>query len=159
MVDLAGSPDEVYSMKQTKRKLELRYGGDIIIVQSAGRPNLVCFKDTANFIIETSTKDKENDNLSECERIVKTAAKLIKAEIKAQTFNTEEYPSNKDIQCHQESLVPLLRLFMKVLISDELKKSSIRQAITESSKTKIIYTTIAFWTRSRSRSLVLDQNG
>ena len=74
MIDLAGSPDEVYSMKQTKRKLELRYGGDIIIVQCDGRPNLVCFKDTANFIIEKSTKDKEKDkekdNLSECERIV-----------------------------------------------------------------------------------------
>ena len=136
MIDLAGSPDEVYSMKQTKRKLELRYGGDIIIVQSDGRPNLACFKDTANFIIEKSTKDKEKDNLSECERIVKTAAKLIKAEIKAQKFNTEEYPSNKDIQCHQESLVPLLRLFMKVLISDELKQSSIGQAITKAVRPK-----------------------
>ena len=92
MIELSDLTDEVYSLKQMKRKLELRYGKDIIIVENDGRANLVCFKDVANFIIEKSNKEKEKGNASECEIIVKAAAKLIKAEIKAQKFNTEYYP-------------------------------------------------------------------
>ena len=92
MVELSDSPDEVYSSKQMKRKLEMHYGTTIIIVEKDGKANLVCFKDVANFIIEKSNREKENTNLSECEIIVKTAAKLIKAEIRAQKFNTEHYP-------------------------------------------------------------------
>ena len=77
MIELADSPNEVYSMKQMKRKLEVRYAGDIIIGEADGRPILVCFKSTANFFIKKSTEENENENLSESERIVKKAGKLI----------------------------------------------------------------------------------
>lgn len=112
MIDLSDSSEEVYSLKQMKRKLEFRYGTSIIIVENDGKPNVVCFKDAANFIIEKSNKEKDKTDSSECEVIVKTAAKLIKAEIRANKFNTEHYPSNNDIESHEDSLVPLLRLFM-----------------------------------------------
>ena len=64
MKELAGSHDGVYSMKQMKRKLELRYAGDII-GGGKGRPNLICFKDAAKFIIKQSMGEKEKRNLSE----------------------------------------------------------------------------------------------
>ena len=40
MIELADSPNEVYSMKQMKRKLEVRDAGDII-GEADGRPYLV----------------------------------------------------------------------------------------------------------------------
>ena len=51
--------------------------------------------------------------------LVKTAGKLIRAGIKAQEFDTGEYPSKQDIERHQESLILLLRLFMETLTSDD----------------------------------------
>ena len=78
MAELANS-EEIYSMKHLKRKLEERYRDDIIISQTEGKPNLVCFKDVARFIIEKSKT--ENEDANEEEVIIKTAAILIKAEI------------------------------------------------------------------------------
>ena len=108
MVELANS-EEIYSMKHLKRKLEERYRDDIIISQTEGKPNLVCFKDVARFIIEKSKT--ENEDANEGEVIIKTVAKLIKVEIVNQRFNTKNYPSRYDIEHHEKGLVPLLRLF------------------------------------------------
>ena len=77
-------------MKPLKRKLEEKYRDDIIISQTEGKPNLVCFKDVARFIIEKSKT--ENEDANEREVIIKTAAKLIKAKILNQRYNTEDYP-------------------------------------------------------------------
>ena len=133
MAELAGS-EEMYSMKHLKRKLEDRYKDDIIISKTEGKPNLVCFKDAARFIIKKSKA--ENEDASEAELIIKTAAKLIKAEVANQKFNTDEYPSRYDIEHHKTSLVPLLRLFMKGVTNDELKQSSIGQTITKAIQTR-----------------------
>ena len=118
MKELANS-EEVYSMKHLKRKLEEKYKDDIIISQTDGKANLVCFKDVAQFIIKRSKT--ENKSTNEGEVIIKTAAKLIKAEIQNQKFNTEEYPSRHDIESHMDSLAPLLQYFMKELVCDELR--------------------------------------
>ena len=80
MAELANS-EEIYSMTHLKRRLEERYRDDIIISQTEGKPNLVCFKDVARFIIEKSKTENEG------EVIIKTAAKLIKEEIVNQRFN------------------------------------------------------------------------
>jgi len=141
MAELADSKD-IYSMKHLKRKLEERYKDDIIISQAEGKPNLICFKDTAKFIIEKSRKD--NEDACEGEVIIKTAAKLIKAEIANQKFNLDSYPSIYDIEHHETSLVPLLRLFMKGLISDELKQSSIGQTITKAIVTRLYIPPLLF---------------
>ena len=58
--------------------------------------------------MEKSKTEKEDAN--EEGVIVKTAAQLIKAEIVNQRFNTEDYPSKYDIEHHEKSLIPLLRL-------------------------------------------------
>ena len=140
MKELAKS-DEVYSLKHLKRKLEERYKEDIIISQTEGKANLVCFKDVAQFIIKRSKKENENTNE---EVIIKTAAKLIKAEIQNQKFNTEIYPSRRDIENHTDSLAPLLQNFMKELVCDELKQSSIGQAIMKAVKIRFYIPPLLF---------------
>ena len=52
---------------------------------------------------------------------------MIKAEIVNRRFNTEDYPSKYDIEHHEKSLVPLLRLLTNEVTSCELEQSSIGQ--------------------------------
>ena len=63
--ELANS-EEIYSIKHLKRKLEERYRDDIIISQTEGKPNFVCFKDVARFIIEKSKTENEDANEGFC---------------------------------------------------------------------------------------------
>ena len=48
MVEL-GAEDEIYSIKHMTRKLEKRYG----------KPNIVCFRNGADYIIAKSLKEQE----------------------------------------------------------------------------------------------------
>ena len=130
--ELANS-ERIYSMKHLKRKLEEKYRDDIIISQTEGKPNLVCFKDVARFINEKSKTENEDANKGEV--VIKTAVKLIKAKIVNQRFNTEDYPSKYNIEHHEKNLVPLLRLFMNEVTSDKLKQSSISQTLTKAIRT------------------------
>ena len=68
--------------------------------------------------------------------MIETTARLIKAEIVNERFNTENYPSKYDIEHHEKSLVPLLRLFMNEVTSDVLRQSSIGQTITKAIRTR-----------------------
>ena len=128
-------------MKHLKRKLEEGYRDDIIS-QTEGKPNLVCFKDVARFIIEKSKTENEDANQGGV--MIKTAARLIKAEIVNQRFNTENYPSKYDIEHHEKSLVPLLRLFMNEVTSDVLKQSSIGETITKAIRTRFYIPPLLF---------------
>ena len=133
--------EEIYSMKHLKRKLEERYRDDIIISQTEGKLNLVCFKDAARFIIEKSKTKNEDANEGE---VIKTTAKLIKAEIVNQRFNTEDCPSEYNIEHHEKNLVPLLHLFMNEVATDELKQSSVGQTITKAIRTRFYIPPLLF---------------
>ena len=67
MVELGGE-DEIYSIKHMTRKLEKRYG----------KPNIVCFTLHHSKIFERT----RNAEATKCERLIQTAAKLIKNDIK-----------------------------------------------------------------------------
>ena len=84
-----------------KRKLENRCGD--IDSQYDGKPSVICFKDTASFIVAKPLED--NQKLSESDRIILTAAMLIKTEIKATQYPFDYYPSKADIQNHETSLL------------------------------------------------------
>ena len=87
-------------------------------------------------MVEKSLKGKEIDDITESERIVKTAAKLIKPELKSDKNFINEYPSKEDIKDHSNSLALPLRLFMKELVVGEVKQSSLGQAIKKARKTR-----------------------
>ena len=50
---------------------------------------------------------------------MKTAAKLIKSELKSDKIC---YPSKEDVEDHSNKLAPLLRLFMEELVADKVKQ-------------------------------------
>ena len=77
--------------------------------------------------------------MTETERIIKTAAKLIKTEIKSETPNQANmYPSKEDMLNFQSSLPTNLELFMKELIKNELRQASIGQAMMKAVKIRYL---------------------
>ena len=84
----------------------------------------------------------------EVERIVLTAARLIREEIRNISFAAKNYPDADDIK---ESISekskwkpPLLNIFLSSLITNEIKKSSLSQCIIKAAKPRSALPPILF---------------
>ena len=90
--------DDVNECSYLKKLLKDRYGAYIVFSDGTrGSSNIICFQDMANFIINKKFKEKKNDVEGESERIIKTAADLIKAEIREMVHDEEHYPTCEDV--------------------------------------------------------------
>ena len=75
------------STKWLKKKLKDCYSDHLYFAEINGRKNVLCFKNMANYIINEKWYGKRQINLDdEAKRIVITASKLIREEIKYKTF-------------------------------------------------------------------------
>jgi hypothetical protein len=91
--------DSVYSAKHLKRKLEERFGDHIFFAGVNGRKNVVCFKNMAGHIISDKWYcERENSAEDESVRIVRLAARLIKASIRDSQLSNEIYPGAQDLK-------------------------------------------------------------
>ena len=138
----------VYSIKRLKQKLQEHYKESIFFAEVEGRGNVVCFRNMANFIInEKWYLDKKDDIQAEAERIVVAAAKIIRAEIREQEYNSKLYPTNEDIKDIDQSnrWVPRhLQTLLKTIIPSKLKQNSIGHAIVQSARPRSVITPILF---------------
>jgi len=116
-----------------KHKLIEHYGDHLFFSQTPGRPDVVCLRDMASFIITSKWYDEKKEDIGEeSERIVAAAAKLIKAQINQMKSNTDLYPTSSsltDLAILTDWLPPLLKLLIKTLLADELKQLAIGNAI------------------------------
>ena len=71
-----------------KKLLKDRYGCHISFSEESGKETLIYFLDMENFILNTKFKEKAQDIKEESERNIKTAANLIKAEIRERSQTT-----------------------------------------------------------------------
>ena len=85
-------------MKIFEETIEDSYGSQISFSEELGKETLIYFIDMANFTINKYFKEKTQDINTESERIIKTAATLIKIEIRDRSYNNDFYPTNKEIQ-------------------------------------------------------------
>ena len=132
LIEIAGSED-VYDTKWIRKRLEERYGNHIYIGTRAGRPNIVCLRNIADYVINdkwyTDRLQRVDD---EAKRIISTAAKLILGDIRSAEFDCNYYPSNDILESTEkgkEWLPPLLRLFLERLIRYQLHQVSIGHCI------------------------------
>ena len=91
---------EVYTVKRLKQKLQEHYQEFIFFAEVDGRGNVVCFKNMVKYIINEKWYSEKKANIEDefkAERIVITAAKIIRAEIRERKYNTDSYPTNDDI--------------------------------------------------------------
>ena len=119
------------SVQYLKSKLIEKYGErEIGFANMSNRSDVVYFK-TSSFdrIIHDSWYTKRcNDVESESTRIVETAAKLIKMQLRSTKYEMKSYPSTQmiaDTKYNKEWMPKLLQIFMKAMIGNELKQASI----------------------------------
>ena len=119
-----------------KRKLQEKFS-DIFFAEVAGRKNVTYFKDMASYIVsDTWYAERKEDINDEAKRIIKTAAKLVKNNIKesiiSNTNSSCTYPTTEDAE--KIGWIPeLLRYFLSLLINQRLKVESIGQCIMKGS--------------------------
>ena len=87
--------------------------------------------------------------MNEAERVVVTAAKIIRAAIREKRYNINSYPTNEDIKntCTGQGIncIPqCLQTFLKVLGLPELKQNSIGQCIIQAAWPRSVITPVLF---------------
>ena len=129
--------EAVFGAKWIKKKLQEKYSDNIFFAEVAGRKNVICFKDMASYIVsDTWYAERKEDINDEAKRIIKTAAKLVKNNIKesiiSNTNSSCTYPTTEDAE--KIGWIPeLLRYFLSLLINQRLKVESIGQCIMKGS--------------------------
>jgi len=86
---------------------------------------VICFRNMASYIINDKWHSERKENIEEeAKRIVCAAAKIIRAEIRGKTYDTQFYPSNEDIanvKKSKEWIPHYLQIFLKTIVQTELK--------------------------------------
>ncbi|CAG9814961.1 unnamed protein product [Phaedon cochleariae] len=112
--------------KTLKRRLEGKYGDDIIISDSPNRECIICFKNTGHKILSDNwyVNEKKGDPKEERLRVVKTAGKIILEDIRSKMFSTVAYPPIDNFLGDSHSVVPetLLLLLHTIILTN--KRSS-----------------------------------
>ena len=148
MLSLCGYDESsVYSVQTLKRKLIERYGDHIFFGEVQGRRD-VCLKDMASFIINSKWHtDRKEDVAEESERIIATAAKLIRSQIREHNYSKEFYPTATDIsdrKTAKEWIPHWLNTFMEILILDEVKQVAISHSIVQSCRPRSVISPVLF---------------
>ena len=148
---LRGSGCQAYSEVYIKQKLKEEFGDEIIITQLNVKPDVVTFRTSASSIMfKFYNEQRMKDSKSEVMRIIQTAAKLIRSEIKSIDASCESYPSSEQMTNSEMALkyVPeTLQEFLQVLFTGkntDMKRASIGQAIMQGTRPRVILAPLQF---------------
>ena len=119
--------ENVYSPLMMKKKLQEKYREKINFVSRNGKSDI--FSNISSTLTEAWYNERKVSKADEAERIIKTAAKLIKNAIKNHTHETDFYPTVDDIKNTENEFVPLaLQTFIKELVKSPVKQNYLSQA-------------------------------
>lgn len=142
---LEGTGEEPYSSVYMKSKLQDYFKHKIIITTLQGVDNVVTFKQTVESVInEFYSKPRQENSDEERKRIIKTAAELIKNDVKSIDASYDVYPSSADMSDIQTALdfVPkILQSFLRTLFVGkdvDLKIASLGQAIIQAVRPRVL---------------------
>ena len=124
---------ETYTVKTLKTKLKEHYKDYIYFAELDGKPDIVSFADTNKYIISSKWYEERKESIDdEAIRIIKMAAKLIRADIRDSQYDASIYPSTdtiNDVGKGKEWLPARLQCFLEEIIPSEVKQVSIGQCI------------------------------
>lgn len=142
---LNDTDSEAYGRSHMKTKLLEYFGEKIIITDINGKPNVVTFRTTATAILQEfhfREHQGELDINEEKMNIIKTAAKLIKNDLKSIPTSSDSYPTiATDAESHVRYLPASLSTFLSLLTSEKnnaLKVASIGQAIVQAARPRVV---------------------
>ena len=109
--------------KTLKAKLRLQYGDNIVITSSAiGKPSYICFRETADTIIETNQIIDDDPNQKEARlKIVQEAAQIILDDIKKNKYDNDYYGAPDCLESDVTEAIPDTLNFFLEQISASLK--------------------------------------
>ena len=123
-----------YGFTYMKKRIKDHYGDDIIIAEINGKSNMVTSTATASKILhDFHWQSERNDSTREKMRVIETAAKLIKNDIKSIIQSKDYYPMSEEMSAEKamefipESLCTLLQIFFPT--NSSIKVASLGQAI------------------------------
>ncbi|XP_076800982.1 uncharacterized protein LOC143445626 [Clavelina lepadiformis] len=129
--------DDVYSLKMTQIKIKEKYGNSLRFVERNGKSKIILLDRVSGIIGEKWYEERDSNVSQETERIVKTAAKLIKDAIKNHEHESSTYPSVEDILGTENPHVPeLLKVFMNELVMAPVKQVTLSQALFAATRTR-----------------------
>ncbi|XP_053398129.1 uncharacterized protein LOC123551553 [Mercenaria mercenaria] len=148
MVELCG--DKAYSITYPKQKIIQHFGEAAIITEINGKAN-VTLRRTASSILHDFYRHENSENTeSEKLKLIKTAAKLIKSDIKSKEVDKTLYPDSLSIEAREankeflpDSLYLLLRVLFNEKDADE-KISAIGHAIMQGTRPRAIIAPLQF---------------
>ena len=154
MRDMVGSSNEddideqIFTSKWLLSKLRSYYGDHMFFAEKYGKETVVCFRDMAGFMVQKLYREENNSSEKEAaERILKTAAKIIKSDINSMEFNTSYYPSNHEISdpaLGKEWLPQSLQILLGALIPSDLKQVAIGHCILGATRPKSVIPPVPF---------------
>lgn len=140
-----GSEKEPYGEQHLRRKLENHFGEAIIVTCVKGKANVVTFRSTAEKILMDFSKRREKNDEKEKLCIIRTAALLLLADIKAMDSSKQDYPSSSDISNldrNLQFLPPSMTLLLSTLLRDKkdckLKIASIGQTLVQATRPTVL---------------------
>ena len=143
---LEGSGEQAYSAVYMKAKLQEHFGDKIVVTNLQKKANVVTFQRTVKSIINEFylQPKRECDEAEKAKRIVETAAKLLKSDIKNLDVSSDSYPSSDQMSSveHNLEFIPeFLRLFLRILFVGkdvELQIASVGQAIVQAARPRVV---------------------
>lgn len=136
--------DDAYSHPTMKQELQNYFGEQLIVTEVNGKSNVVTFRKTASSSLHNFYAKKVKDEDAQKELILKTAAELLKNDIRAVPTSRAMYPSDDDISSRGAKLefVPKsLQILLENIFSGKetsVKVSSIGQAIMQASRPRLL---------------------
>ena len=142
---------EAYSVKYMKQKLISYFGDALVIGNVRGRSDVVTIKETAAKILQQFKDSQETDDEEvEKRKIVRAAARLIKADIKNIDACRDFYPDSSELQSLAKNVayVPQsLRILLQETFSGkscDLEVASIGQSIVQLTRPRAIIAPIQY---------------
>ena len=139
---LEGSGEKAYSAVYMKAKLQEHFGDKIVVTNLQKKANVVTFQRTVNSVISKFylQPKRECNEAEKAKRIVETATKLLKSDIKNLDVSSNSYPSSDQMSSveHNLEFIPeFLRLFLRIPFVGkdvELQIASVGQAIVQATR-------------------------
>ena len=142
---LEGTDSEAYGFTHMKDQIKKQFGQKIVITEIDGKPNVVTLWSTASTILhEFYSHPKQDSPDLEKIRILETAAKLIRNDVKSLVQQKDLYPDSSELASINDAtaFLPIsLQIFLKGLFTSsqaETKTASIGQAIVQATRPRVI---------------------
>ena len=142
---LADTDSEPYGFTYMKEQIKQQFGNRIVITEVNGKTNVVTFWSNAATILQDfHSHQKQESPEAEKIRIIQTAAKLIKSDIKSLAQEKNLYPKYEEMASLENAcsfLPESLHIFLQGLFTSRdanVKLASLGQAIVQASRPRVI---------------------